>query len=108
MELAGALAARKAEAERYQAAIARGKDKAGVVKIFPNLKDEKSYATIAAKVKKATDLATRQHVACGDYVKIVETLAGRRIPFKVFFDMDGHRINLAQSTAEPFKSKTKK
>ena len=108
LQLADVLAERKVEAERYQATIAQVSTKPAVVKMFPSLKEEKSYATIAAKAKRETLLATRQHVACGDYVKIVQTLDGLRIPFQVFFDMDGHRIKLAQSTAEPFKAKTKK
>ncbi len=100
LQLANILDARKTEAERYQAAIVQAKNKAGIVQVFPNLKDQGDYKSIAGKANKAAALATRQKETCDDYVKIIENLAGLKIPFQVFFDMDGHRIKLAQSYAD--------
>ncbi len=100
LQLADILAARKADAERYQAVIAQAKNKSGVVKIFPNLKDQGDYSDISSKANKATTLATLQKETSDDYIKIIEKLNGLQIPFQVFFDMDGHRIKLAQSTSK--------
>jgi len=108
LQLVNVLGGRKAEAETHQAWINQAPGKPEVVKKFAIYKDEKSLATIKAKVKKATDLATRQYEASGDYVKIIQNLEGLRIPFHVFFDMDGHRIKLAESIAQSLPKKAKK
>ena len=99
-QLFDVLTARKAEAELFQATIESAKNKAGVVKIMPNLSEEGDFRAILSKAKKTTSLATRQQQACEDYVQIIKKLVGLKIPFQVFFDMDGHRIKLAQSTAK--------
>ena len=99
-QLFDVLTARKAEAELLQATIESAKNKAGVVKIMPNLSEEGDFRAILSKAKKTTSLATRQQQACEDYVQIIKKLVGLKIPFQVFFDMDGHRIKLAQSTAK--------
>ncbi len=102
LDLADVLAVRKGETERVQAMVAQAKNKEGVVKIFPELKDEGNYKAISGKAKQATDLATRQALAGNEYVKIVKNLAGRRIPFEIYFDLDGQRIPLARSIAQEF------
>ena len=107
-QLADILAARKAEAEQYQARILQAGKKAEVLKMFPELKDAGDFRKIKSSVKKATDLASQQHAACGDYMKIMENLSGCRIPFQIFFEIDGQRIKLAQSTAAPFSSQPPK
>ena len=56
-------------------------------------KQKKSFAD-------AAKLATIQSTVVKDYVEIVKHLTGRKIPFEIYFEMEGHQITLARSTDE--------
>ena len=100
LQLADALAARQSEAETYEGMIQKTQNKAGLVKVFPKLKDAGDFKTILDSASKAAKLANRQYKACGEYAEIIQNLNGLSIPFLIFFDIDGHRIKLAESTAQ--------
>jgi len=108
LKLASLLAGQKAEAERIKSIVGQFKKKEEVVKVFPELKEEKSYDAIAARAEKGVRRASSLAKTSLAYTEIIENLTDLNIPFLIFFDMEGHRIKLAESPLEKFRPKDKK